>query len=553
MLNIGDVVDGKYKILNKVGQGGMSIVYLAMNESANKQWAIKEVRKDGTKDFEVVKQGLMMETELLKKFNHPNLPSIIDVIDKNDNFLIVMDYIEGNPLSKTLEEYGAQPQELAIKWGKQLCDVLGYLHARNIIYRDMKPSNVMLKPDGNIELIDFGTAREYKGNNLDDTVCLGTIGYAAPEQFGGKGETDGRTDIYCLGATLYHLVTGKHPSIEPPYEIKPIREINPSLSEGLERIIYKCTRPNPLERYQNCEELMYDLEHCDENDKKYRLKQKLKIAVFITMVLLSFTGFATGFICNKLALSKIREKYENVLESAEKQNYEDKYKSYLEAIKIKPDDKRAYLELINKIYKKDEVFNREEMYELETIMIKNSDKLQKDKADYSIVCYNIGILYWYYCEETMEDDNSRLDAVCNYFSKVTDKDDNKKLADIFYSMADFRRNIQNSIKESTDRGLYVQYWNNIKKLLDTIDEINVNSNVRLNSCKVVINALEGYAEDFRDDNVSKTEIDEYIGKIKKIVEDSDVNDGQEVEKIKEYIINRYDGLNRKLDVVYMEE
>lgn len=553
MLNIGDVVDGKYKILNKVGQGGMSIVYLAMNESANKQWAIKEVRKDGTKDFEVVKQGLMMETELLKKFNHPNLPSIIDVIDKNDNFLIVMDYIEGNPLSKTLEEYGAQPQELVIKWGKQLCDVLGYLHARNIIYRDMKPSNVMLKPDGNIELIDFGTAREYKGNNLDDTVCLGTIGYAAPEQFGGKGETDGRTDIYCLGATLYHLVTGKHPSIEPPYEIKPVREINPSLSEGLERIIYKCTRPNPLERYQNCEELMYDLEHCDENDKKYRLKQKLKIAVFITMVLLSFTGFATGFICNKLALSKIREKYDNVLESAEKQNYEDKYKSYLEAINIKPDDKRAYLELINKIYKRDEVFNREEMYELETIMIKNSDKLQKDKADYSIVCYNIGILYWYYCEETMKDDNSRLDAVCNYFSKVTDKDDNKKLADIFYSMADFRRNIQNSIKESTDRGLYVQYWNNIKKLLDTIDEINVNSNVRLNSCKVVINALEGYAEDFRDDNVSRTEIDEYIGKIKKIVEDSDVNDGQEVEKIKEYIINRYDGLNRKLDVVYMEE
>lgn len=553
MLNIGDVVDGKYKILNKVGQGGMSIVYLAMNERANKQWAIKEVRKDGTKDFEVVKQGLMMETELLKKFNHPNLPSIIDVIDKNDNFLIVMDYIEGNPLSKTLEEYGAQPQELVIKWGKQLCDVLGYLHARNIIYRDMKPSNVMLKPDGNIELIDFGTAREYKGNNLDDTVCLGTIGYAAPEQFGGKGETDGRTDIYCLGATLYHLVTGKHPSIEPPYEIKPVREINPSLSEGLERIIFKCTRPNPLERYQNCEELMYDLEHCDENDKKYRLKQKFKIAVFITMVLLSFTGFATGFICNKLALSKIREKYVNVLESAEKQNYEDKYKSYLEAINIKPDDKRAYLELINKIYKRDEVFNREEMYELETIMIKNSDKLQKDKADYSIVCYNIGILYWYYCEETMEDDNSRLDAVCNYFSKVTDKDDNKKLADIFYSMADFRRNIQNSIKESTDRGLYVRYWNNIKKLLDTIDEINVNSNVRLNSCKVVINALEGYAEDFRDDNVSKTEIDEYIGKIKKIVEDSDVNDGQEVEKIKEYIINRYDGLNRKLDVVYMEE
>lgn len=551
MLNIGDIVDDKYKILNKVGQGGMSIVYLAMNERANKQWAIKEVRKDGTKDFEVVKQGLMVETELLKKFNHPSLPSIVDVIDKNDNFLIVMDYIEGNPLSKTLEEYGAQPQELVIKWGKQLCDVLGYLHARNIIYRDMKPSNVMLKPDGNIELIDFGTAREYKGNNLDDTVCLGTIGYAAPEQFGGKGETDGRTDIYCLGATLYHLVTGKHPNVEPPYEIKPIREINPSLSEGLERIIYKCTRLNPLERYQNCEELMYDLEHCDENDKKYRFKQKLKIAAFLTSALFSTIGFSSGIIFNNLALSKKQEKYENILETAEKQNYEDKYKSYLEAISIKPDDKRAYLELINKIYKRDEVFSRDEMNELEEIMINNTDKLEKNKKDYSIICYNVGILYWYYCDEIMEDDNSRLDAVCNYFSKVTDN--NKKLADIFYNMADFRRNIQNSIKESTDRGLYLQYWDSIKMLLDTIDEINVNSNVKLNSCKIAINALEGYAEDFRDDSVTRNEINEYLDKIKRIVENSDVNDGQGVEKIREYIAGRYEGLNRKLDSVYKEE
>ena len=124
-----------------------------------------------------------------------------------------MDYIEGNPLSNALEEYGAQPQDMVIAWAKQLCDVLGYLHAQSppIIYRDMKPSNVMLKPDGNITLIDFGTAREFKEKNLADTVCLGTIGYAAPEQFGGMGQTDARTDIYCLGATLYHLVTGQNP------------------------------------------------------------------------------------------------------------------------------------------------------------------------------------------------------------------------------------------------------------------------------------------------------------------------------------------------------
>ena len=87
----------------------------------------------------------------------------------------------------------------------------------------------MLKPDGNVVLIDFGTAREYKENNIEDTTCLGTMGYAAPEQFGGMGQTDARTDIYCLGATMYHLVTGMNPC-EPPYEIRPIREIDPTLS-----------------------------------------------------------------------------------------------------------------------------------------------------------------------------------------------------------------------------------------------------------------------------------------------------------------------------------
>ena len=288
MLQIGSLVDDKYKVLTKVGQGGMSVVYLAINEKANKQWAIKEVRKDGIKDFEVVKQGLVAETEILKKLNHPNLPSIIDVIDQEDSFIIIMDYIEGNSLNKALEEFGAQPQEHVIHWAKQLCDVLGYLHTRKtpIIYRDMKPANIMLKPDGNVTLIDFGTAREFKEKNLADTTCLGTVGYAAPEQFGGMGQTDARTDIYCLGATLYHLVTGMNPC-EPPYEIKPIREINPTLSGGLERIILKCTQRDPNDRYQSAAELMYALEHYEEFDDIYRKKQKKKLGAFIVTSVLT--------------------------------------------------------------------------------------------------------------------------------------------------------------------------------------------------------------------------------------------------------------------------
>lgn len=103
MLTIGSVIDGKYKILNKIGQGGMSVVYLAMNEKANKQWAIKEIRKDGVKDFQVVKQSLIVETDLLKKLDHPNLPSIVDIIEDDNTFLIVMDYVEGRSLERNLK------------------------------------------------------------------------------------------------------------------------------------------------------------------------------------------------------------------------------------------------------------------------------------------------------------------------------------------------------------------------------------------------------------------------------------------------------------------
>ena len=164
MLEIGSLLDGKYKILNKIGQGGMSIVYLAMNEKANKQAAIKEMRKEKNKNYEVMKQSLITETNLLKELKHPYLPSIADIIENDDTIIIVMDYVEGRPLSDFLADDGT-------------IDVLDYLHSQDppIIYRDLKPANIMLRPDGKITLIDFGTARKYNYDSISDTTCLGTV------------------------------------------------------------------------------------------------------------------------------------------------------------------------------------------------------------------------------------------------------------------------------------------------------------------------------------------------------------------------------------------
>ncbi len=489
MLEIGSLVDGKYKILNKIGQGGMSIVYLAMNEKANKQWAVKEVRKDGIRDFEVVKQGLMVETEMLKRLSHPSLPSIVDVIEEEDTFLIVMDYIQGNPLSRKLEESGPQPQERVIAWAKQLCDVLGYLHTRKpaIIYRDMKPANVMLKPDGDVMLIDFGTAREFKEKNVADTTCLGTVGYAAPEQFGGMGQTDARTDIYSLGATLYHLVTGQNPC-KPPYEIKPIRGINPSLSQGLEQILLKCTSRNPKERYQSAAELMYDLEHYDELDDLYRRKRRNKMGVFLASAGMTVILGAVSAWGHVSAEKKKSSDYDQILKRAADAN------DYYEAILTDPTRTEAY-EQLNGYLTRDFELSREEAQQLLRLWTGLEQKERKgfqEQVDvlealkkrnpqgYEQVCYGIGESFLFYYD--VDTDCDRYGNAARWFREGINQ---YPIAGIYCDISDCLTMINQfhgtKIKQ-TDR-LYEEYgnlWKLMQELKGKADHVaNMDSQLQV--------------------------------------------------------------------------
>lgn len=404
MLEIGSLVDNKYKILSEVGRGGMSVVYLAINERANKTWAVKEIRKDGVCNFEAVKQGLVVETDMLKKLNHDHLPSIIDVIDLEDSFIIVMDYIEGNSLQHVINNGGAQPQELVIQWGIQLCDVLGYLHSRTpaIIYRDMKPANVMLKPNGDVMLIDFGTAREFKNRAMvEDTTCLGTRGYAAPEQFGGRGQTDARTDIYCLGATLYHLITGHSPA-EPPYEIKPLSYWNSSYAgSGLEYIISKCCQQDPDARYQNCAELMYDLEHVEEVDYQTIRSRKMKWTAFLASVLvflLCVAGMLGAMAGKKSATMETYGYYLNQAQNASGQEFVDMIK---QAVDIDPGRVDAYEMLLDWVESDGKLDLRTEWSPINQLLMNTSSGqrvsndqmlLNNDIAGYARVNFRVGRL-----------------------------------------------------------------------------------------------------------------------------------------------------------------
>ncbi|MCL7748022.1 serine/threonine-protein kinase [Halalkalibacter alkaliphilus] len=309
MIKINEVLDGKYRIIEILGKGGMGSVFLAENMKVGNLWAIKAI--DLSYNTEV---NLLAEPEMLKKLNHPNLPRIVDIIHEGQYLYIVEDYFEGETLQDLIKDSDWCTESNIIKWAKQLCDILIYLHNMNpaIIYRDMKPGNIIIDTEMNARLIDFGVAREYKEGQSTDTTLIGTKGYAAPEQYG-TNQTDARTDIYSLGVTLYHAITGKGPN-EPPYELVPVRQLNKNLSEGIETILLKCTRNDPEDRYQSAEELLDALENIHKLNKAYkqsRLKRKLIIA-----------GVSIGILGGAFAVNEVM-----LLQASEKA---EQYQAYLE-------------------------------------------------------------------------------------------------------------------------------------------------------------------------------------------------------------------------------
>ena len=517
MLEIGSIIDGKYKILNVIGKGGMSVVYLAMNERANKQWAIKEVRKDGVQNFEVVKQNLIVETDLLKRLNHPHLPSIIDVIDGDGTFLIVMDYIEGNPLSKAIKNSGAQNQDDVIEWSKQLCDVLGYLHSRKppIIYRDMKPSNVMLKPDGNVMLIDFGTAREFKSTSVADTTCLGTQGYAAPEQFGGHGQTDARTDIYCLGATMYHLITGHNPAL-PPYEMYPIRQWNPMLSSGLEEIILKCTQKNPDDRYQSCAELLYALDHYQDLDIENKKVQSLKWKTFIASVILTLVMLlgTVGFtIALSMQTSSTYEYYMN--QAGNSMNEEESAQMYKNAIETEPSRIDGYSALLD-LYSNND-FTADEYESFKNILNKdNYEEIVKsaDPAAYADeIAYPLAEnLYFNYGSNN----SSGIDTSARWFKKAAENSNDEHIitrSQLLYKMVDSKKNLGTVGKNGDSVVSYIDYWNQLTQLATSDLPETENLKIALHIYNTVAMEIYNNNDSFISGGVTQSE---YLAELDKL-------------------------------------
>lgn len=534
MLKVGELIDGKYKILNEIGRGGMSTVYLAINEKANKPWAVKEVRKNGISNRELVKQSLMVEINLLKKLKHKGLPSIVDIIDQQDNYLIVMDYIEGITLENILQEEGVQPQEKVVDWAIQLCDVLQYLHTRKpaIIYRDMKPSNIMLRSDGSVVLIDFGTAREFKERHVEDTTCLGTQGYAAPEQFGGMGQTDERTDIYSLGATMYRLVTGHNPS-EPPYEMYPITHWNPRLSTGLEGIIAKCTSKDPKSRYQSVQEVRYALEHYRDLDldsiRRYRRNLRILLAAGGMTVML----FGASGVSYAAADHMQKDEYAYNLEAGRRSpNKQDSIAFYQKAIQTDCAGEEAYDQLLT-LFTQDGVLDEQEEKVLLQLSISVDKYLERYKMQnpdgYAGLCYRIGSSYWYYYEH---EEKRQAGAVAWFesakagFAGNPEKEQEWKRASTYVEIGNFYQRIVPAQISGTDQGMYGEYWNNLRRLKEWNDEAPDRDLVTLRLYREIVTKTLEYAGYLQEDGVPPQEMEELLKEISQQTENMKTGAGQ---------------------------
>lgn len=272
---------GKYRVLRILGRGGEGSVYLARDEQLQRLVAIKCVREPGA------------EAEYLQRLRHPMLPVIYDLLQGSQGrWYLVMEYLKGVTLQNHIEKNGFVQERQARIWAGQLVDVLTYLHTRKppVIYSDLKPANIIVCPDGQLRLVDFGAALTKSfGAGRKNRIAV-TPGYGAPEQqgcirqggqddsgYGGTGVcADERSDIYALGKTLYYMVTGADPG-RPPYAALPVYEYQPLFGDDLEKIIRKCVRLEPEKRYQTVEEVRRELDRSVEGKRRTRRKSFLRV------------------------------------------------------------------------------------------------------------------------------------------------------------------------------------------------------------------------------------------------------------------------------------
>ena len=260
-LSPGSVVGTRYKIIALIKAGGMGAVYKATDGRLDRICAVKELFSDydSNEDQDYAIRRFNSEAKILSKLQHDHLPVVYDYFIENGRYYLVMSFIEGEDLDTILEREGSPnlPEDKVVQWSKQILTVLDYLHNQEppIIYRDIKPANIMIRKDGRAMLVDFGIARVVNPEQRVSKTSIGTDGYAPKEQY--KGQVEPRSDIYALGATMHHLLTGEIPV---PLDFEPISFFNSNITPSLEQIVMKALEREVYNRFEHAKEMLDALE-----------------------------------------------------------------------------------------------------------------------------------------------------------------------------------------------------------------------------------------------------------------------------------------------------
>jgi|GEM_PF-1712401 len=383
----GDILAGKYKLLKPIGEGGEASVFLAMHLQTEQFWAVKVLhgmRRSGSG---------CQEVEAMKSLHHPALPTVIDVLEQDGACAIVMEYIRGTSLDRSLKGGRALSEAQVLEVGIQTAEALVYLHSRPrpVLHLDIKPSNLIRRRDGRIMLVDFGASWKEDGRALEHR---GTDGYAAPEQYDPARMPDERTDVYALGASLYRMTAGHTFS-----EVLRGSRI-PGAGEEMQKILDRCLEERPEDRYRSAEELRRAL--CALRRKREKADRRRSF-LGASALALPALAICLSVLPAQFRLSAGQEwDYERLLEEALLVGEEESRTYYRQAVLMNPAGSEAYLQYLEDA-DRDGVFSQEEEVFLRDLLHTvplgrdrtNEEFLAGSPVSYASFCAQLGLIYWY--------------------------------------------------------------------------------------------------------------------------------------------------------------
>lgn len=473
---------GKFQVLDVIKGGGMSKVYRVMDTRLNKIWCYKEIINNKANiDY----QALLSEALIMRKLDNPSLPRVTEIFstcspdnldDYDQRTGVIMDWVNGRCLQDIIKKDGKVPLELALQWGVQMCQIMEYLHSdtssgydlgdgnmstghRPILYRDLKPLNVMIMDkDNTVTLLDFGISVELVNNSLTNDFPMGTAEYAAPEMFEKYAPFDLRSDIYTIGATMYHMITGIPPK---PYkmrgDMKPMKAYTTTVTDELEQIIQKAMAINPNDRYDTVYEMRMDLERTISLTPEKMEEYHRKIVISFSLFGLSIASGILAMIPFTMIQNNKNANYEALISVAKSTKDPEDYKR---AIADRPSVVNPYLGLIE-AYEQDGIVTEDDVQTLKDYLYPNRDKMV-DQENYGKLCYTVGEMLWYYYDTNGTGTRPEVQAI-TWFEEAKEAGYEEKKSDVYVKIGKYWEMQSKSVQLSGNQmGENLKsYWDNL--------------------------------------------------------------------------------------------